>query len=151
VYVRRTGTLLTDTLTISPKIGMSAYAGKSEARSCQRSVRDRSDPDVHGGMAWFHYSHGRSPLISCIGFATLAASCWLLWREWKPAYLLLCAATGLGALISFVVDGRSNLGVFAVGMNGFALVNLMLPVTRSFLNEQRSKYRRASAGSGIGG
>jgi hypothetical protein len=58
--------------------------------------------------------------------------------------------TGLGALISFVVDSRSNLAVFAVGMNGFAFVNLMLPVTRSFLGEQRSRYRKSSAESGVG-
>lgn len=101
------------------------------------------------GIAWLRYDLGRNVWIPCIGLAALAASSWLLWRGWKPAYLLLCAATGLGAVISFVADGRSNIALFAVGMNGFAFVNLMLPVTRSFLAEQQRKYGRASVGSDI--
>lgn len=103
-----------------------------------------------GGMAWLSYRHNQSVLIPCVGLVALSVSCWLLWRGWMPAYLMLCAATGLGALVAFAVDGRSNVAVFAVGMNGFAFVNLILPVTRSFLGEQRSKYDRASAGSSVG-
>jgi hypothetical protein len=95
-----------------------------------------------GAMVWLHARHGRGLWVPCIGFVALAVSCWLLWRGWKPAYLALCGATGLGALIALAVSGRSASSVFAVGMNGFAFVNLMLPVTRSFLAEQKSKYSK---------
>lgn len=103
-----------------------------------------------GGMAWLHYRHNQSVLLPCVGLVALSISCWLLWRGWTPAYLMLCAATGLGALVAFAVNGRSNVAVFAVGMNGFAFVNLILPVTRSFLGEQRSKHGRSSADSSVG-
>ncbi len=99
-------------------------------------------------MAWLRYRHQLNYWIPVIGLLSLTVMCWQVWRGWIVSYVMLCVASGLGALISFLVARNTDLAVFAVGMNGFAFVNLMLPVTRAFLEEQR-KIRSRERTSGI--
>jgi hypothetical protein len=85
----------------------------------------------------------------CLLFAIAAVVTFMVAMAWlQAAYFLLCAATGFGAIVGLVVARHMILAVFAVGMNGLAFINLVVPATRAFIDVQRRKGKNKQTPAG---